>query len=287
MNATSKIRTAFGRHQQRQQCLDLCYQILELITQIQQHRGATLAILAGDVFFETRLTNIKPQVLKSLQEVQALRTHFISDITWESLCAEWFTVNYHWRQDNAFHNFELHTHLIQQLLKLLREFYQSPNFQNLEQRHEQLAQLTLQELPELMETTAQIRGIGTHCLASKASDKLFSDRLGFLSRYFARITDHLDAVYPIEQLLTEQAPWREITDSWPVIEASIKAGLSNNKDQSAESFFNNSSRLVFQARQCIAIGIRGLRNVTDTDIQKWIQSSSLTIDNVKVPKSAN
>jgi hypothetical protein len=280
MNA-SNIRLAFERHQQRQKCLNLCGQILDLITHIQQHRGATLAILAGDDFFETRLNAIKPRVLKNLQDVQALRTDFITNNTWETLCAEWFTVNNHWRHDNAFHNFELHTHLIQQLLKLFRDFCDSPIFQNLENNHARLAKLTLQELPELMETTAQIRGIGTHCLVSGDSDKVFTDRLGFLKRYFSRITDHLNAVYPMDKLLADQSPWYEIMTSWSTIESQLSSGLKGSSNLTADSFFNDSSLLVFQTKQCIKIGIKRLKNATDTNIQEWIQSSSLTSDNIK------
>ena len=275
------IKVAFERHQQRQKCLILCNQILDLIAHIQQHRGATLAILAGDDFFEARLSTIKPRILESLQEVQLLREDFISNDTWETLCAEWFTVNYHWRQDNAFHNFELHTHLIQQLLKLFKDFYQGPNFQNLESNYAPLAKLTLQELPELMETTAQIRGIGTHCLVSGDGDKAFADRLGFLSRYFTRITDHLNAVYPMDKLLTEQSPWQDILTIWAGIEARINAGLNNNLKLTADTFFNDNSLLVFQTCQCIKLGIKRLRSATDTDIQRWIQSSSLSTENIR------
>ena len=280
MNA-NRIRPAFERHKERQKCLNLCSQILELITDIQQHRGATLAILAGDDFFESRLGVIKPRVLKSLQEVQALRENFITNNTWETLCAEWFTVNYHWRQDNAFHNFELHTHLIQQLLKLFKDFCDSSNFQNLEKSFIPLARLTLQEFPELMETTAQIRGIGTHCLASGNGEKIFTDRLGFLCRYFTRITDHLNAVYNINELLAEDSPWYDIISSWRSIERQINDGFKSNNDVTADSFFNNNSLLVFQTKQCIKIGIKRLRNATDTDIQEWIQNSSIGSDRLK------
>jgi len=279
--SANNIKVAFERHQQRQKCLLLCNQILDLITHIQQHRGATLAILAGDNFFEARLAAIKPRILESLQQVQQTRYNFISNNIWENLCAEWFTVNYHWRQDDAFHNFELHTHLIQQLLKLFKDFYHGPNFQNLENKYAPLAKLTLQELPELMETTAQIRGIGTHCLVSGDSDKAFSDRLGFLSRYFTRITEHLNAVYAMDKLLTDQSPWQDIITSWSGIEAKINAGLTNNRRLTADSFFNDNSLLVFQTCQCIKIGIKRLRNATDTDIQNWIQSSSLSSENIR------
>ena len=273
-----KIRQAYERHQERQRCLDLSLQLLELITHIQQHRGATLAILGGDDFFEMRLSAIKPYVLEDLQEVQQLRKSLISDAVWESLCAEWFTVNYHWRQDSAFHNFELHTHLIQQLLKIFKEFLQSPLFTHLDDGHLPIAKLTMNELPELMETAAQIRGIGTHCLASGVQEKAFADRLGFLCRYFSRSTQHLSAMHNLDDLLPTTHSWYEMMDTWEKIEQSIQDGvLDRSPDSSllADTFFNNNSQLVFQTKQYIKSGLKRLKSATDTELESWINNSSL------------
>ena len=273
--SVSRIRLAYERHQERQRCLDLCQQLLELITHVQQHRGATLAILGGDDFFESRLAAIKPRVLENLQEVQKLRKEFIKNNAWENLCAEWFTVNYHWRQDNAFHNFELHTHLIQQLLKSYKEFLDSLIFQNLDSAHAPIAKLSLNELPELMETAAQIRGIGTHCLASGNEDKVFTDRLGYLCRYFKRSTEHLNSIYDMDKVLIEVGPWHDITRSWENIDARVSEGFKETTNLTADTFFNDSSLLVFQTKQCIKQGIKQLRSATDTEIERWIKNSSL------------
>ncbi len=276
--ALTKIRKAYERHQERQRCLDLSLQLLELITHIQQHRGATLAILGGDDFFEMRLSAIKPYVLEDLQEVQQLRKNLISDAIWESLCAEWFTVNYHWRQDSAFHNFELHTHLIQQLLKIFKEFLQGPLFTHLDDNHLPIAKLTMNELPELMETAAQIRGIGTHCLASGVQEKAFADRLGFLCRYFSRSTQHLSAMHNLDNLLPTTHSWYEMMDTWDNIEKSIQGGvLDRSPDSSlvADTFFNNNSQLVFQTKQYIKSGFKRLKSATDIELESWINNSSL------------
>ncbi|OZG74274.1 hypothetical protein BTA51_04465 [Hahella sp. CCB-MM4] len=276
--ALSKIRQAYERHQERQRCLDLSLQLLELITHVQQHRGATLAILAGDDFFEMRLAAIKPYVLEDLQEVQQLRNNLITDEVWESLCAEWFTVNYHWRQDSAFHNFELHTHLIQQLLKIFKDFLHSPLFSHLDEMHQPIAKLTLNELPELMETAAQIRGIGTHCLASSLQEKAFADRLGFLCRYFTRSTQHLSAMHHLDDLLPTTHSWYDMMETWGMIEQSIEESMLQKTPGSslaADTFFNNNSQLVFQTKQYIKSGFKRLKSATDTELESWINNSSI------------
>ncbi|ABC33012.1 conserved hypothetical protein [Hahella chejuensis KCTC 2396] len=273
----SKVRQAYERHQARQRCLELSQQLLELITHIQQHRGATLAILGGDDFFEIRLAAIKPYVLKDLQEVQRLRGELISDESWQSLCAEWFTVNYHWRQDSAFHNFELHTHLIQQLLKLYKDFLNGPLFEHLDISHQPVARLTLNELPELMETAAQIRGIGTHCLASGAKEKAFVDRLGFLSRYFTQSSHHISGQYDVDELLQAGQPWYKLGDIWLGIERRITQELTPGRTGEgllADQFFSDSSQLVFQAKQYVKAGLKRLKSATDRELETWINSSS-------------
>ncbi len=272
--SASKIRLAYERHQERQRCLDLSSQLLELITHIQQHRGATLAILGGDEFFETRLAAIKPRVLESLQGVQQLRGNFLNNHTWENLCAEWFTVNYHWRQDNAFHNFELHTHLIQQLLRAFKDFNDSEMFQNLDKSNTSLAKLALCDFPELMETGAQIRGIGTHCLASGNRDKVFVDRLGYLCRYFSRSTEHLDAIHDMDSLLLDIEPWKDVQIRWSQVEKHISEDFQGKGELSADTFFNDLSLLVFQTKLCTKLCFKQLRSTTDNDLDQWIRHSS-------------
>ena len=85
MNSRNKVRKAFAAHQTRQRCLKLCQECLALVSHLQQHRGTTLAILAGDEFFESRLMAIKRNIVAAMHRVQLLRGEFIDEMQWQAL----------------------------------------------------------------------------------------------------------------------------------------------------------------------------------------------------------
>lgn len=275
MPSLSTVRQAFARHQQRQHCLQVCHELVQLTVHLQQHRGITLAILGGDVFFEDRLGHIKRNVINALQNLQKIRQDLIPEEQWQALCSEWFTVNHHWRQDSALQNFEIHTHLIQQLLRLFKGFQQGALFVSLDRSHQEMARLTLGELPELLETAAQIRGIGTHRLVSQAVETEFADRLRFLSRYFTRATEHISQCHDLETTLQAHSQWQEILQAWERV-AGVVRSMDAVEEQAmpADQFFSETSHIVFYIQQCMKLGLKRLNNATDPAIQAWIDAGS-------------
>lgn len=253
----------------------MCQILVQLTVHLQQHRGTTLAILGGDDFFEPRLAAIKKHIVEDLQLLQKQRKQMIDEMTWQNLCSEWFTVNHHWRQDTALQNFELHTHLIQQLLKLFKGFYNSPLFEHLDTLHQPIAKLSLTELPEFLETAAQIRGIGTHELAASTMDAYFNDRLKFLCRYFTRSIQHIEQAYDLEDAIHAGSQWMEICNAWEKTVASL-AAIGEKKPGSipADQFFSETSHIIYYIQQCMKLGLKRLNNATDQAIKHWIEGGS-------------
>src|SRR5690606_12256594 len=107
-----KLRLAFNRQKDRQQCAQLSLNALELIALLQQHRGMVLAVLGGDVFFETRLEAIRPLIIDQLRVLKQYTSDLFPEAEWQRLCDEWYTISHHWRQDSASESFDLHTHVI-------------------------------------------------------------------------------------------------------------------------------------------------------------------------------
>lgn len=271
----SAVRQAFERHQLRQDCVKLCQNLVQLIVHLQQHRGTTLAILGGDDFFEPRLQAIKKHIVEDLQELQKQRKHLVDEDTWQNLCSEWFTVNHHWRQDSALQNFEIHTHLIQQLLRQLKNYYHSPLFEHLDVIHNPIARLVLTELPEFLETAAQIRGIGTHLLASDTSETYFADRLKYLARYFTRTLQHVEQLYDTGRLINSESQWLEIVRAWNTIdEAVAKLDVKRAEGMPPEQFFSETSHIIYYIQQCLKLGLKRLNTATDQAIKAWIESGS-------------
>ncbi len=273
--ALSAVRQAFERHRLRQDCIQVCQIMVQLTVHLQQHRGTTLAILGGDEFFEPRLIAIKKHIVEDLQLLQKQRKQLIDEETWQTLCSEWFTVNHHWRQDTALQNFEIHTHLIQQLLKLFKGFHNSPLFEHLDNVHQPVARLSLAELPEFLETAAQIRGIGTHALAASEVDTYFSERLKFLCRYFSRSIQHIEQVYDLRRSIHADSQWNEIRSAWEKTLGTLDAIASKKVSNiPADQFFSETSHIIYYIQQCIKLGLKRLNNATDQAIKRWIESGS-------------
>ncbi|GAA3962436.1 hypothetical protein [Allohahella marinimesophila] len=231
------LRRAFSRQKDRQHCAQLSLHALELISLLQQHRGMVLAVLGGDVFFETRVETIRPQVIDQLRVLKQFVSELFPEAEWQRLCDEWYTLSHHWRQDSASESFDLHTHVIQQMLLLLRTYNNAGVFDQISESDRRLAYLTLNQLPELMETAAEIRGIATFLLARQSMDKGASSaanhaplalKLQYLHKYFDESLQRLEQQSPDLQEPTslEQERlarhWQELNVYWQQIQPSLK-----------------------------------------------------------------
>ena len=230
------LRRAFHRQKDRQHCAQLSLHALELITLLQQHRGMVLAVLGGDTFFESRAEGIRPKIIDQLRVLKRYVSEPFPEAEWQRLCDEWYTISHHWRQDNAVESFDLHTHVIQQMLLLLRTYNNTGVFDQISEPDRKLAYLTLNQLPELMETAAEIRGISTFLLVSQsvddqgavASQPPLASKLQYLHRYFDESLQRLEQQSPNlqEPASLEQERlarhWQELNIYWQQLQPSLK-----------------------------------------------------------------
>lgn len=231
------LRRAFTRQKDRQHCAQLSLHAIELISLLQQHRGMVLAVLGGDVFFETRVDAIRPQIIDQLRVLKKFISELFPEAEWQRLCDEWYTLSHHWRQDSASESFDLHTHVIQQMLLLLRTYNNAGVFDQISEPDRRLAYLTLNQLPELMETAAEIRGIATFLLARQSMNEAGANaanpsplalKLQYLHKYFDESLQRLEQQSPDlqEPASLEQERlarhWQELDVYWQQIQPSLK-----------------------------------------------------------------
>ncbi len=279
-NVQPVIQRAYARHQIRQQGLDLCKVLLELIQNLQQHRGATLAVLGGDHFFETRIQALEPHILKALRTLDRQSTQFLDPLDWRRLYSEWFTVHRQWRQDSAIHNFELHTHLIQEVQKQLWAVATRSGHADQDLNQQQAARLTLQDLPQLMEHVAQFRGLATHAAAGGVCDPEFRVRLEYLNREISRQFQSLEQAMihqeTLDTRLGRQHPLLfDSLERWGKLHRRIEVEILAVEvvQTSPDALFAEVSLLISNLYGLTLTGVRQLRTSLDTDIQQWIVSS--------------
>lgn len=183
------VEHAFDAYRQREAALSALQQGLRLMADIQQHRGSSMAILAGNRDFETRLAVLQAKVRQRLRFLDLARTGngFISDDYWQAILQEWQAVSQGWRDDTVLHNFELHSHLIEKLLQLQRAggkwlFESDPVFQAAAVKCLDISVLafTFQTLPQTIEHLARLRGLSTHAAALGVCDNEHRLRIEYL-----------------------------------------------------------------------------------------------------------
>lgn len=107
---------------QRLDALNLIKQLNHMIKAVQRHRGMSMGLLGGNALFREEFTRLQRQIAERLQLFSAFatRTHQqIPQRDQENLHSAWLTISHDWQEDSVIDNYELHCHLIEQLLALL------------------------------------------------------------------------------------------------------------------------------------------------------------------------
>lgn len=109
-------------YHQRLDALNLIKQLNHMIKAVQRHRGMSMGLLGGNALFREEFTRLEHQIAERLQLFSAFaaRTHQHLPLRdQENLHSAWLTISHDWQEDSVIDNYELHCHLIEQLLALL------------------------------------------------------------------------------------------------------------------------------------------------------------------------
>jgi len=114
-------RQLFQNYRANQDALTLSKQLVQMIRAIQRHRGMSMATLGGNRDFQEPLVCLQKQLKNRLLGLEAFSegTGLLSEQTLEALNRAWVTISHNWQQDSVLDNYELHCHLLEQLLALL------------------------------------------------------------------------------------------------------------------------------------------------------------------------
>ncbi len=178
---TRPFDKACEEYRVRNDVLSLIFQINQLIKAVQKHRGITMGLIGGSAGFREEFTRLQLQIDRRISTFQAFikRTEgLISGQQELSVVFSWQTIRQDWQDDKLSDNFELHSHLIEQLqnlvyglAKLLEQPFEGVGtadsiaypqvFKQIE-----LLNFVARELPEMVEHLAKVRGLSTFIAAS-------------------------------------------------------------------------------------------------------------------------
>jgi len=267
--------------QLRLKALDLVKALYEQVRVIQQHRAATNGALAGNPFFESKTRILAREVnarFKELERIQIDMPELYDEPKWSDVCNAWQTVHLQWRQDEIIENFELHSHLVKQVLNYIAQLGRKAeslietNFHN-----QALSHYVFEDLPWFIELVGQIRALGTSAAVVGKLDEPSDMRLRFL---VGQLQKQQVKVKEQAQRFSQEAI--EITTSLidallcePKLErlyGIVNHDILSGREivTSADEIFTLSTSIIDAHYNVMNEGLRLLRLSMDKRIQAWV-----------------
>ncbi|RWW97135.1 hypothetical protein [Aestuariirhabdus litorea] len=264
-------------NQRRLGRISLTLRCLPLLSYLQHHRGASLAVLNGDLFFESRILGIQQKVEYHLERVQRLdELNLLKTPGWENVEREWLFVKEQWRMDSPIANFNLHSHLINELLTFIKSLL----------FHEEvgtdgdsllLLGYIVETLLPIVEVIAQIRGLSTHRELDQEGDQEVVFKLNYLVTEFRQrqrgVLERCDAFSErdrkwILKAYSESGCSEKVRD--------FAAEIADGQQQGWHSGYGNGALFLSATKLIDAIlfvsecSIKRLRDHMDKNLQRWI-----------------
>lgn len=191
-------------YRQRQDALNLIKQLIQMIKAVQRHRGMSMALLGGNTLFREEFDRLQLQLERRLMSLQTFAAHtnpLLSERDQENLHSAWVTISRDWQQDSVIDNYELHCHLIEQLLGMLATLAKQleqpvsalvnnhadvplvnvdgTNYPN-RFRHLEVLHFSTRLMPSVVEQIGRIRALATYAAAIGHCDSHHDGKLRYV-----------------------------------------------------------------------------------------------------------
>lgn len=182
------LQHVFDAFRLNQSAIDLVQQLTRLLADIQRHRACSLAILSGNDTFETQVQSLQQKINARLSFIdnQPDLAEIIDSGAWQNVLGEWRVVGYGWRSDNVLHNFELHSHLLEKILNIVRDtgrwVLRSGSYSEEIASHyldHEVFEFVFSTHLYQIETLGRLRGLGTHAANSGCPDHAMALRIEY------------------------------------------------------------------------------------------------------------
>lgn len=300
---SARIETeAFARfceiYRQRQDALNLIRQLIQMIKAVQRHRGMSMALLGGNNAFRDEFTQLQQQLERRLLSLQTFAAHtsdLLSARDQENLRSAWVTISHDWHQDTVIDNYELHCHLIEQLLAMLATLAkqleqpassvlqgesepgsaQPKRFKHLEVLH-----FSTRLMPAVVEQIGRIRALSTYAAAIGHCDSHHDGKLAYViqctrvnNEKLRHQAKRLETILEGDISLLSQLKSYEIKLMFLL--NMVEQDVLNNRKITADSnrLFSLASDIIEVYLKVIEEGIQLITRWHEEDLDVWLRGN--------------
>ncbi len=303
-----KASTQFVRfceeYQQRLDALTLVKQLIHMIKAVQRHRGMSMGALGGNAMFRSELTLLQAQLERRLELVQAFAArslNLLSPRDRDNLSNAWLTISRDWQQDAVVDNYELHCHLIEQLLSMvaaLGKQLELPTSQALLQiergntdpggegssypnrfKYLEVLHFSTRLMPAVAEQIGRIRALSTYASALGYCDKDVTSKLRYAiqctrvnNEKLRHQTKRLEGLLDKDLSLLAQLKSYEIKLDFLL--SMVESDVVNPHQINADShrLFVLASDIIDMYLKVVDEGVHLLTDWHEQDIELWLES---------------
>jgi len=288
--------------QRRLDALTLIKQLIHMIKAVQRHRGMSMGMLGGNETFKEDLAFLQVRQGRRLQLLRAFAArggNLLSERDQENLANAWSTISHDWQQDSVIDNYELHCHLIEQLLSMvatlskqleqptssqvIEEDARDLNHQDMPQfpnryKHLEVLHFATRLMPAVAEQLGRIRALATYAAAVGTFNKDYATKLRYViqctrvnNEKLRHQSKRLEGLLDSELPLLGQLKSHEIKLEFllGMIESEVLGATEISTD--SNRFFKLATDIIDVYLQIVEDGIDLLANWHEQDIDHWVE----------------
>ncbi len=290
-------------YHQRLDALTLAKQLIHMIKAVQRHRGMTMGTLGGNQQFRDELSHLQVQLERRLELLQAFSARsaaLLSPRDQENLSNAWLTISRNWQEDAVIDNYELHCHLIEQLLSMvaaLGKQLEQPTSQSMPDvvepkviltddtlypnrfKYLEVLHFATRLMPAVAEQIGRIRALSTYASALGYCDKDFASKLRYViqctrvnNEKLRHQTKRLEGLVDSDLSLLSQLKSYEIKLEFllSMVESDVVNAHQINTDSSR--LFGLATDIIDVYLRVVDEGVQLLTQWHEQDIEVWVQS---------------
>lgn len=279
-------------------------QLIHMIKTVQRHRGMSMALLGGNHLFHEEFDRLQLQLEHRLTVLQTLAQQtgdLLSARDQDNLHSAWITIRHDWHQDSVIDNYELHCHLIEQLLGMLaglgKQLEQpvsvlvtnpgAPPVTNIDGahyprrfRHLEVLHFTTRQMPAVIEQIGRIRALATYAAAIGHCDPHHDGKLRYViqctrvnNEKLRHQTKRLETILEEDTDLLGQLKSYEIKLIFllNMTEQDVLAGKKITAD--SNRIFNIASDIIDVYFKVVDDGLHLLSQWHEEDMETWLHSA--------------